>query len=193
MYNRADVASDRGEAIASWGLYASLDDMIAFDSALRNGKLISPNDLALMWSNGRLANGALSPAGLAFDSVTYARGHRAASKSGQAGVNYTTFPDDGLSVILLTNMEQSDWGNWYDAREIARLYDIDIQPISTLTPQRDRSGADEQNFPGPAGRGEWCIAVAAANTGVECGRDAGNPRIHETPPSFDPANEVSRL
>ena len=27
--NRADILSDRGEAIAGWGLYASLDDMLA--------------------------------------------------------------------------------------------------------------------------------------------------------------------
>ena len=136
-HNRADILSDRGEAIASWGLYASLDDMIAFDAALRSGKLISPADRSLMWSNGELGDGALSPSGLAFNSVSYVRGHRAASKGGQAGVDYTVFPDDGLSVVLLTNMEQSGWGNWYNAPEIARFYDRRIQPISALTPQPD--------------------------------------------------------
>jgi hypothetical protein len=34
-------------------------------------------------------------------------------------------------------MEQSDWGNWYNAHAIAHLFDKDIQPISTLTPRRD--------------------------------------------------------
>jgi len=135
--NRADIASDRGEAIASWGLYASLDDMIAFDAALRGGRLISPNALALMWTNGRLSNGALSPSGLAFNGVSYVRGHRAAEKGGQAGTEYTIWPDDGLSVILLTNMESSEWGNWYNGREIARLYDPRIQPVSALTPHPD--------------------------------------------------------
>jgi hypothetical protein len=113
-HNRADIMSDRGEAIASWGLYASLDDMIAFDAALRGGKLIAPKDLAMMWSNGVLASGALSPSGIAFNSVTYIRNHRAASKGGQAGVNYTFFsgrwtlrdPPDQYGAVRLGKLVQ---------------------------------------------------------------------------------------
>jgi len=157
VHNRADIMSDRGEAIASWGLYASLDDMIAFDSALRSGKLISADDLALMWSNGRLANGALSPSGLAFNSVSTIRGHRAASKGGQAGVDYTAFPDDGISVILLTNMETSSWGDWYDARAIAQFYDPAIQPLSALAPHPD---------PDPARTGRILAALQDVANGV---------------------------
>jgi CubicO group peptidase (beta-lactamase class C family) len=145
-HNRADIMSDRGEAIASWGLYASLDDMIAFVTALKAGKLITPKDLELMWSNGRLANGALSPSGIAFNSVMYLRGHRMAAKGGQAGVMYTIFPDDGVSVILLTDMEESDWGNWYDASQIARIFDPQIQPMSVLTPHADPDPARTQRI-----------------------------------------------
>ena len=139
--NRADIASDRGEAIASWGLFASLDDMIAFDRAFRSGKLISPADLALMWSNGRLAGGALSPSGLAFNGVSYVRGHRRAGKGGQAGTEYTVWPDDDLAVILLTNMDNSEWANWYNGAEIARFYDPRIQPMSALTLHPDTDAA----------------------------------------------------
>jgi CubicO group peptidase (beta-lactamase class C family) len=146
VHNRADIMSDRGEAIASWGLYASLDDMIAFDSALRSGKLISHADLSLMWSNGRLANGALSPTGIAFNNVSWIRGHRSASKGGQAGVDYTTYPDDGLTVILLTNMEASDWGNWYSASELTRFFDPAIQPLSALVPRADPDPARTQRL-----------------------------------------------
>lgn len=140
-HNRADIASNRGEAIASWGLYASLDDMIAFDAALRGGKLISPTDLALMWTNTRLSNGALSQSGIAFNSVSYVRGRRVAEKGGQAGTEYTIWPDDGLAVILLTDLEGSDWQNWYNAEEIARLHDPHIQPVSALVPQPDTDAA----------------------------------------------------
>jgi CubicO group peptidase (beta-lactamase class C family) len=51
VHNRGDILSNRGEAIAGWGLYASLDDMIAFDIALRSGHLVSSSDLNELWSN----------------------------------------------------------------------------------------------------------------------------------------------
>ena len=43
-------------------------------------------------------------------------------------------------------MEQSDWGNWYNAAEIARFYDRQIQPISALTPQPDPDPARTQRL-----------------------------------------------
>ena len=80
VHNRDDIMSDRGEAIAGWGLYASLDDLIAFDAALKSGKLLSQSSLDAMWSNVRLNNGYPAQSGLGFDHVLY---ERSASRCGE--------------------------------------------------------------------------------------------------------------
>jgi CubicO group peptidase (beta-lactamase class C family) len=137
VHNRSDILSDRGEAIAGWGIYASLDDMIAFDSALRGGRLISKESLNKMWANARLNSGYPAQSGIGFEEVSYPRGHRKAHKGGQAGVDYSIFPDDSVSVILLTNMEASAWGNGNRGVAIASIFDPAIQPLSLLQPQAD--------------------------------------------------------
>ena len=137
IHNLADILIDRGEAVASWGIYASLDDMIAFDRAFEDGKLLSRKSLDAMWSNGRLNNGYPSETGFGFEEIRYVRGHRQATKGGQAGTQYTTFPDDRVSVIVLTNMEASGWYDTVQPADIATLYDGAIQPISALRPQPD--------------------------------------------------------
>lgn len=141
VHNRADILSDRGEAIAGWGLYASLDDMIAFDAALRGGKLVSPQSLEMMWSNARLNSGAPSNAGLGFWGVAYEGGHRIAHKGGQAGVMYSVYPDDRVSVIFLTNLEASPWVDSYDESALAGLYDSSIRALSGLAPRPDNDPA----------------------------------------------------
>jgi hypothetical protein len=109
--------------------------MIAFDAALRGGRLVSPKSLEKMWSNSRLNNGIPALSGLGFSDVTYVRGHRSAFKGGQAGVNYTVFPDDGLSVILLANLEASSWS--LSANKVASFFAPEIQPLSNLQIQTD--------------------------------------------------------
>lgn len=141
VHNRDDIMSDRGEAIASWGLYASLDDMIAFDAALKGGRLISPKSLDTLWSNAKLNSGYPSPGSLGFTDVTYPLGHREAYKDGQAGVVYDVFPDDGVSVILLTNLKNAQWHPVYSATNVATLFDPAIRPLSSLTPHPDPNPA----------------------------------------------------
>lgn len=135
--NRADIMSDRGEAIAGWGLYASIDDMVAFDAALLSGRLVSRSSLNQMWSNAKLNNGYPSHSGIGFSGVTYPRGHRQAWKGGQAGTVYAVFPDDRVSVILLTNMEGSGWQETYQPAQVASFFDPMIQPVSALQPRSD--------------------------------------------------------
>lgn len=137
VHNRDDIMSDRGEAIAGWGLYASLDDLIAFDAALKSGKLLSKSSLDAMWSNVRLNNGYPAQSGLGFDHVLYERGQRYAYKDGQAGVRYTVFPDDGVSLILLTNLKEAPWNPFYSAPRVANLVVPRIRPLYALVPQTD--------------------------------------------------------
>jgi CubicO group peptidase (beta-lactamase class C family) len=137
VHNRSDILSDRGEAIAGWGLYASLDDMIAFDRALWSGRLISAKSLEEMSSNARLNSGYPAHSGIGFEEVSYPRGHRRAKKGGQAGVMYTVFPDDRVSVIILTNMDASAWREELTPTQVASAFAPAIQPLSALKPQLD--------------------------------------------------------
>jgi CubicO group peptidase (beta-lactamase class C family) len=137
VHNRADIMSDRGEAVAGWGIYASLDDMIAFDEALQRGALVSRKSLDAMWTNARLNSGYPSQSGLGFEEIRYPLGHRIAAKGGQAGTEYSVFPDDRLSVIFLTNIESSAWQNHYDAIRAASFYDPEIKPFASLRPRAD--------------------------------------------------------
>jgi CubicO group peptidase (beta-lactamase class C family) len=140
-HHRADIMSDRGEAIAGWGIYASLEDLIAFDAALQSGKLISRKSLDAMWTNVRLNSGYPSQSGLGFNIIRYPRGHRQAWKGGQAGTGYAAFPDDHVSIIFLTNMEGSGWQDLFQPAQLASLYDPAIQPISALQPRPDQQPA----------------------------------------------------
>jgi CubicO group peptidase (beta-lactamase class C family) len=132
-HNRADILSDRGDAVASWGIYASLDDMIAFDAALRNGSLIAKASLGRIWDEARLNSGYPSGTSLGFDTVEFVRGHRYGHKGGQAGVLYGVFPEDDLAVILLTNLE----GYRPLIPDVARAYLRGMEPLSPLKPRVD--------------------------------------------------------
>jgi D-alanyl-D-alanine carboxypeptidase len=87
------------------GLAASLDDMIAFDQALRDHRLISPELEQQMLSPVRLASGRTEGYGLGWVLTSY-RGTPVASHAG--GINgfssfYGRFPDHDTSIIILAN------------------------------------------------------------------------------------------
>ena len=194
VHNRADIMSDRGEAIAGWGLYASLDDMVAFDAALKSGRLISRKSLDAMWSNARLNNGYPSESGIGFNRVTYVRGHRAAYKGGQAGVAYTVYPDDDVSVIFLTNIEGSGWFDTYSANDVARFYDRGIQPpIGASATCRPRSGAHGAIAPVAKRYRHRHLTLPAAHSANERGNDAGDSRTGQTTSRRHVGIAVSRL
>ena len=103
--SRGHLVTRRGTAVASYGLLASLEDLLAFDGALRGAKLIQQITLDRMWTAAVLNSGVRSVRGLGFE-VGDQRGHRRVGQaSGVGGVQYLVYPDDDLTVFWLSNLE----------------------------------------------------------------------------------------
>lgn len=100
------------------GLNASLDDLVAFELALRSGKVMRADLLAEMMKPPRLADGREGDYGLGFI-VGQTGGRRTVAYGGGAAVWRLSVGDAGLTVIVLTNLQGSSPQAL--AAEIARL------------------------------------------------------------------------
>ena len=122
--NRASVYTQRGRDLARLaardtyygmpsadGLQSSVRDLAAWDAALTAGKVLPPASLDRMWAPVTLDDGSRRPQGLGW-LLAERNGHREVWHAGATGVEYTRYPDDGLTVIVLTNL-----GNHGDADE----------------------------------------------------------------------------
>ena len=91
------------ELTSHYGVFSTVGDLVTWDAALADGKVVKPVSLAQMWTPVTLANGRSHPYGFGWE-VKEQRGHRVISHAGITGTEYTRFPDDGLTVIVLTNL-----------------------------------------------------------------------------------------
>lgn len=90
----------------SAGLNASLDDLIAFELALRSGRIVTPALLAEMAQPATLTDGRTGDYGLGLI-VGQMDGRTTLAYGGGAATWRVGTPDDGLTVILLTNLQGS--------------------------------------------------------------------------------------
>lgn len=107
---------------ADGSLYLSILDLIKWDAAITKEKILNHEDLQSMFSPVKLNNDSLHPYGFAWF-LSPVNGHKAFQHSGswQGYNNYIArFPDDKLSVIVLTNLNPSNPG--LIAKDIAGLY-----------------------------------------------------------------------
>lgn len=99
---------------AGAGLNASLADLIKWDSALGEGRVLKPATLEQMWTAAKLKPGRVSPS--ADSPAVWANGwmvddtprHKAVFHTGGDASAYARFLDDKLSVILLTNCQGAE-------------------------------------------------------------------------------------
>jgi CubicO group peptidase (beta-lactamase class C family) len=128
--------------LPSWGgVFSSVKDLVTWDRALAAGKVVKSSTLAQMWTPVRLNYGGTYPYGLGWF-VDERRGHRWISHAGITGTELSRFPDDGLTVIVLTNLGQTlgftrvnSWGLTYG---VAGRY---IQGM-LVGPQKEQSDPD---------------------------------------------------
>lgn len=130
------------EMPSNFGIFSSVEDLAKFDAALINGTLLKKSSLEQMWATARLGNGRdvlpLSafgdPYGLGW-LLGDVRGHRIVEHGGFAGTHMLRFLDDGLTIIVLTNLDLAS-GNRPDvmARGIAGLLKPEYQPPDSVTP-----------------------------------------------------------
>src|SRR5881296_840383 len=91
------------ELASHYGVMSTVKDLVAWDAALAAGRVLAPATLAEMWTPVRLNYGGTYPYGFGWF-VDDRRGHRWISHAGITGTELSRFADDGLTVIVLTNL-----------------------------------------------------------------------------------------
>ena len=120
LFNRGTNLTDISSAGA---ILSNIPDLIKWNAAIDSGRLLEKENLALMWTAGRLNNGKPTGYGLGWGVGAY-RGEKLISHGGSTAgfsASICKFVDRKLTVIVLTNCETLN--NAGDlARAIAGLY-----------------------------------------------------------------------
>jgi D-alanyl-D-alanine carboxypeptidase len=91
------------ELPSHYGVVSTVKDLVTWETALAAGKVVKPASLTEMWTPVRLDAGWTFPYGLGWV-VDERRGHRMISHTGITGTELSRFPDDALTVVVLTNL-----------------------------------------------------------------------------------------
>jgi CubicO group peptidase (beta-lactamase class C family) len=117
------------ELPSHYGICSSVKDLVKWEAALTGGTVVTPASLDQIWTPVRLNDGTARPYGFGWR-VEALFGHRLIEHGGVTGTQYSRFPDDGLTVIVLTNlgsrpgtMEVNSWGL---TRGVAERYIPDL-------------------------------------------------------------------
>ena len=90
------------ETPSHYGIFSNVGDMAKLDAALYSGRLLSAGSRREMWRPTRLPRGDF-PYSLGWE-VWSSRGHSAQFHGGFTGTEFLRLPNDGLAVIVLTNL-----------------------------------------------------------------------------------------
>jgi CubicO group peptidase (beta-lactamase class C family) len=93
----------QNELPSHYGIFSTVKDLVKWELALAAGKVVKPASLEQMWTPVRLNDGTTHGYGFGWG-LGQRRGHRLISHTGITGTQYSRFPDDGLTVIVLTNL-----------------------------------------------------------------------------------------
>ena len=98
--------SPHWNTLADGALYSTAADMTKWDAAITARALLKPESYAQMWTPAPLNDGKSYPYGFAWD-LLEVNGHRMYEHGGAwqgFTAHYARYPDDHLSVIVLTNL-----------------------------------------------------------------------------------------
>ena len=116
--------SPHWNTLADGALYSTAADMTKWDAAITARALLKPESYAQMWTPAPLNDGKTYPYGFAWD-LLEVNGHRLQEHGGAwqgFTAHYSRYPDDHLSVIVLTNLESGASNPEKIAHEVAALY-----------------------------------------------------------------------
>ncbi|MBS1719578.1 MAG: beta-lactamase family protein [Armatimonadetes bacterium] len=116
-------------AAGSSGVYVSLTDMVKWNAALDEDKVLSSHIKKQMWASGVLKDGSKTDYGFGW-MVPVINGHTYMGHSGGMpgfAASYRRFPDDHLAVIVLANSNTPDPHRL--SRKIATLYVPDVRIV----------------------------------------------------------------
>ncbi|HWA83772.1 MAG TPA: serine hydrolase domain-containing protein, partial [Fimbriimonadaceae bacterium] len=141
--------TDYGMA-SHFGMISTVEDLAKWDTALYGEKLLKRSSLDAMWTLSKLNNGSAAYTsyggyGLGWFLDEF-NGHRSVGHGGSTGTAYLRFPEDKLSVIVLTNLEQITGGDAPGiALAIAKTYLPDLE-WSALKPKEKFDAALLKTF-----------------------------------------------
>lgn len=165
-----------------YGALSTVKDLVKWDAALDGGQVLGKASLAEMWTAVRLDDGSRRNYGFGWF-VTERRGHRLIDHTGITGTQYSRFPDDGLTVIVLTNLGYNFGGQevdpWGISQGVAGLYLRGLL-LSTVPREPDPDTALTQRlreFLERLGRGEDSPAATPTLATVLRGQVADMKRI----------------
>jgi D-alanyl-D-alanine carboxypeptidase len=91
------------ELPSHYGVFSTVRDLAKWDTALAAGRVVKESSLVAMWTPVKLNSGRSYPYGFGWE-INKKLGHRMITHTGITGTEYTRFPDDKLTVIVLTNL-----------------------------------------------------------------------------------------
>jgi len=112
------------ELPSHWGALSTVRDLAKWEMALAAGRVVKEASLAEMWTSVKLKNGQSYPYGFGW-MIEQMGARRVITHSGMSGTEYTRLPDDGLTVIVLTNLGYRFFDtvdSWGLTKGIARRY-----------------------------------------------------------------------
>ena len=122
-----------------YGVFSTVKDLVKWEAALVSGKVVKQSTLDLMWSPVGLNDGSSYPYGFGWQ-VKDIRSHREISHTGITGTDYARFPNDKITVIVLTNLgalgSHGPVNSWGLARGVAGRYLSELL-LSSLKQQLD--------------------------------------------------------
>src|SRR5581483_1820185 len=127
------------ELPSHYGVFSTVKDLVKWEAALVSGKVVKQSSLDVMWTPVRLNDDSTFPYGFAWE-VKEVRGHRMIPHTGITGTEYARFPDDKITVIVLTNLGSLGGSgavnSWGLARGVAGRYQPELL-LSSLKEQPD--------------------------------------------------------
>lgn len=116
----------------SAGLNTTAEELAAWIIALQKGKLLkNPESLKRMWSPIRFNNGTATNWTPGWGITKFRAEHKAVGMSGGGRSAFLVYPDDNLSVIVLTNLGGSMPEDFLE--ELAGVYNPDIVKADPIT------------------------------------------------------------
>lgn len=105
------------------GVLTTVKDLAKWEIALETEKIINEESLKQMWTPVKLNDGSVYTYGFGWE-IGDRIGHRMITHKGITGVEYTRFPDDNLTVIVLTNLgdrvaEKPEVNSWNLTKGVA--------------------------------------------------------------------------
>jgi len=110
--------------LADGGLYTNVIDLAKWDAALYTEKLLPRAALREMWTPVRLNSGATHPYGFGWELGTD-HGHAVQFHTGSNqgfAISISRYVDDRLTIVVLTNLDESHSLTLGIARPVAMLY-----------------------------------------------------------------------